>query len=72
MPVPSLESLAVTGELEEPDRNKASLKTEHPDLLQTVRSSDDGLWEMWSSDDGLWEMSPMDLQDMLFVSASRV
>jgi hypothetical protein len=72
VPVPSLESLAVTGELEEPDRNKASLKTEHPDLLQTVRSSDDGLWEMWSSDDGLWEMSPMDLQDMLFVSASRV
>jgi hypothetical protein len=60
VPVPSLESLAVTGELAEPDRHKADLKTEHPDLLQTVTSSDDGLWEM----------SPMDLQDVCFVSAS--
>ena len=48
-PVPSLESLSVTRDLAEPERHKASLETEHPDLLQT-------------SDDGLWEMSPLDLE----------
>jgi hypothetical protein len=60
VPVPSLESLAVAGDLAEPERHKTSLETEHPDLLQTVTSSDDGLWEM----------SPLDLEDVWFVSAS--
>ena len=54
VPVPSLESLAVTRDLAEPERHKATLETEHPDLLQT-----------WTrSDDGLWEMSPLDLVDL--------
>jgi hypothetical protein len=52
--VPSLESLAITRDLAEPERHNASLETEHPDLLQT-----------WTrSDDGLWEMSPLDLVDL--------
>jgi hypothetical protein len=60
VPVPSLESLAVTGDLAEPERHRTSLETEHPDLLQTVTSFDDGLWEM----------SPLYLEDVWFVSVS--
>ena len=58
VPVPSLESLAVRRDLAEPERLKASLETEHPDLLQT-----------WTrSDDGLWALSPLDLVDLEPVS----
>ncbi len=60
VPVPSLESLAVTGDLAEPERHRTSLETEHPDLLQTVTSFDDCLWEM----------SPLYLEDVWFVSVS--
>jgi len=67
VPVPSFESLApadlslavalaalTTGYLAEPERHKPRLETEHPDLLQAVTGSDDGLWEMW----------PLDLEDV--------